>query len=892
MTRRFFQFPWRPRRTIDADVDDELQFHLDVRTEELIALGMSRADARAQAASEFGDLDGTRVYLRQIDGKTENARRRRNYMQEFMQDIRYAFRSLGAAPAFAATAILTLTLAIGANTAVFSIVHAVLLQPLPFPHPDRLYAVYSTNRAGGQFQAPVSAVDLDDWRAQRRLIEEIGGYLYADGSTGVDLTGRGTPRRLNAVFVTPGFFGALNRSALAGRLPREDELVRGGPDKILMLTHGFWLREFGGSLDAVNSHLTINGAPYEIVGVLPADFRFPTDDADVYVPFSTIPDSGIPRVRAVRVLSVVARAKPDAPPAAIRAELDTIARRLAAEYPENRPWDTATVLPLHDVVTGQVRESLFVVLGAVGFVLLIACVNVSSLQLARAAARGREIAVRAALGAGRGRIVRQLLTESLVLAAIGGAFGVVLAAGLTSALLALATGQLPRAAEVRLDAMVMMFAAGASALTALLVGLVPAVRLTSTDLQKTLREGGRSLSGVENRRLRTALTVAEIALAVILVAGAGLMARSFVTLTRVDPGFRADHLIAVQFTIDPQRHSPDPAAPVSPFNVYYTQLIEKIRSMPGVISAAAVKDPPLRGNGERVGFGIADRPVPAGQDRPGAAAIHISDGYFATIGARMTDGREYTIRDNAAAPRVLVVNEAFARTFFPGERAVGKRLQAGPTTTIEIIGVVNDIRQLAMAEPAKPTIYIHNLQNARVKTTIVARTQGEPLAMANAIREAVWSLDPNQAITSVFTFDAAVSRALGRPRLVAVLLGAFGVLGLLLGVVGVYGLLAQLVSQRRRDIGVRMALGASPSDVRALFVGRGFKLALLGVAVGIAGALALCRALTSVLYGVSPGDPLTFVGTSALLLAAAVSASWLPAQRAARMDPAQTLRAE
>ena len=542
------------------------------------------------------------------------------------------------------------------------------------------------------------------------------------------------------------------------------------------------------------------------------------------------------------------------------------------------------------------RNSLLVLFGAVGFVLLMACVNVSSLQLARMTARGREMAVRAALGAGRGRIVQQLLTESLVVAVLGGALGVALAAGLVSGLLALASGQLPRAAEVRLDGPVLLFAMGASVLTALLVGLVPALRLTSSDLQKTLREGGRSLAGVESRRLRASLTVAEVALAVILVVGAGLMARSFIALLSVDPGFRADHLVAVQFTIDPQRHagtaSPNAPPSASPYTLYYGQLIERVRGLPGVSSAAAVKDPPLRGNGERNGFVVPGRPVPAGQDSPTATTIHVSYGYFATIGARMVDGREYTPRDRAGAPLVIVVNEAFARTFFPGERAVGKRLQVGPNVFIEIVGVVNDIRQVAIAEPAQPTMYVHNLQNARGKTTIVARTQGEPLAMANAIREAVWSIDPNQAITSVFTFNDALNRALGRPRLVAVLLGGFGVLGLVLGVVGIYGLLAELVNQRRRDIGVRMALGARAADVRALFVGRGLKLSVVGVVIGLAGALALSRALTSVLYQVSPADPVTFLAAALVLLLAATLASWIPAQRAARLDPVQTLRAE
>ena len=443
--------------------------------------------------------------------------------------------------------------------------------------------------------------------------------------------------------------------------------------------------------------------------------------------------------------------------------------------------------------------------------------------------------VRLALGARRGRLVRQLLTESLVVSLLGGAIGLGVAKLGIAGLLALSAGQLPRAADVVLDTTVVSFAFGLSLASGLLFGIVPALRTSQNNAQMVLQDTRRSVAGPGNQRVRAVLVVAEVAVAMALVVGAGLMSRSFMALLDVDAGFRPDHLLAVQFTIDPDRHGGVPPARAadgarprllgSPYSLYYERVINEVRRFPGVVSAAAVKDPPFRGNGERNGFNLPGRPVPAGEDPPTATVIHVSDGYFATIGAKMIGGREFTAQDRGDSPPVVVVNEAFARQFFPGERAVGKTLLFGRNVPVEIIGVVNDIRQVAMAEPARPTMYLGNLQNSRVKTTIVARTSGDPLAMANAVRQKIWAIDPNQAITAVFTFDDAVSRALARPRLLTVLLGAFGLVGLALGVVGIYGMLAALVNERRREIGVRLALGARPGQVLMMVVGRGLALA-------------------------------------------------------------------
>ena len=877
------------------DVDDELRFHLESRTAELVRAGMPEADARATAEREFGDLDDARRYMSHAADRAETGRRRRRIAGEVVRDVSYALRRLRAAPTFALTAVLTLALGIGANTAIFSVVKGVVLEPLPFPDPEQLYVVYSANRTAGNLEAPVSAPDLEDWRAQRERIADLGGYWYAEGSSGLDLVGRGRPQRLAGVFVEPGFFPALGVAPLHGRLPREDEMVRGGPDRVVVLSHGFWMREFGGDPSVIGSPLPLEDSSLEILGVLPPEFRFPAEGVDVYVPYSTIPDTSIPRLRPVRVLSVVARARPGVSEDQVRAEMMAITGRLAQQYEEDRSWDAATVVPLADVVSGPVRAGLFVLFGAVGLVLVMACVNVAGLQLSRAMGRHREVAVRLALGAGRGRIVRQLLTESLVLAAIGGTVGVLSATFGLEALLALAAGELPRAAEVSVDTTVVLFAACVAMVSGVLFGLVPAWRISRGDAQAALRQGGRSVAGEGHQRLRMALVVAEVAVAMMLVVGAGLMARSFLALLDEDAGFRPEGLLAVQFTIDPDRHASRGAGEnaagadaTRPYALFYQEVIETVRRLPGVVAAGAVKDPPFRGNGERWQFTVPGRVVPAGQDDPSATAIHVSDGYFRTIGARV-DGREFTWADRAGAPFVFVVNEAFARQYFPGERAVGRKIAVGQTE-VEIVGVVGDIRQVAMAEPARPTIYVHNLQNSRVKTTLVVRTDGDPLALAPAVRDAIWALDPLQSITEVFTFDAAVSRALARPRLLAVLLGAFGALGLLLGVVGVYGIVSAIVAERRREIGVRLALGARPGDVARMMLGRGLTLTGIGVAIGLVGAILLGRFVASVLYGVEPADPATFAGMTAVLVAAAAGASWIPARRAARLDPVETLR--
>jgi predicted permease len=818
---------------------------------------------------------------------TINSRRWGQRFDELAQDTRFAVRSLAKNPAFTAVAVVTLALGIGANGAIFSVVNGVLLKPLPFPQPDQLLRAWQNNStATSREPGPVSAMNLDDWRARRRLIADMGGYWFSDGQSGTDMTGIGEPQRLSVTFVTPGFWHTLAVPAMIGRVPRDDEMVRGSNDKIVVLSHSFWERQFGASRTVVGQRITLGGASHEIVGVMPESFRFPSSRVDAYIPFSTIPDGGIPRLRPVRILSVVARMKPGVTVAQANAELNGIARALAAEYPENRLIAAASAAPLQDSMVGKVRTSLFVLLGAVGFVLLIAAVNLASLLLARATARERELAVRAALGAGRSRLVRQLFTESLVLAGAGGVAGVIIAKVGGALLLRVAAGQLPRAEDVGIDAKVLAFTAAVSVLTGLIFGLVPAIRASSPELQQSLREGARGSTGGTGG-LRAALVVAEVALAMVLVIGAGLMTRSFIKLLQVDLGFSTDHRLALNYTISSARHGQAAA-----LHDTYRRMLDAVRGVPGVLSAGAVRDMPFRGDGEPIPFlPPGGTPGPNGE-RPVATLMFTSDGFFSAMGMPLIAGRDLSPQDRDGAPGAFVINQALARKYFPNQNPVGQSLRFGDSTRLPIVGLVGDVRQTAVDEAPAPRIYASVYQIFRVKVNLVIRTRDDPSVMIKRAEDAIRTVDPEQTFTGAFTLDDVVSEAVARPRLLTVLLGLFGAMGLVLGALGIYGVLAYLVTQRTRELGVRIALGAQRRDVLNMIVGSGLRLAAFGVAIGFVGALAMTRLMQGVLYGVTAYDPLTFAIVATGLVAVAAFASWLPALRATRVDPLEALRAE
>ena len=646
----------------------------------------------------------------------------------------------------------------------------------------------------------------------------------------------------------------------------------------MVVSHDLWQRRLGGQPSIVGTSLTIDGIPHTVLGVMPPAFTFPAERLDFWIPLSTIPEDGIGRQRSSRFLDVIGRLVAGATPEQAHEELAAVSRRVAAGDPDARDWTDVTIMPLREALLGDVRRPLLVLLGAVGFVLLMTCVNIAGLLLARATSRQRELAVRSALGAGRGRIVRQLLTESLVLALIGGALGVVLAWAGVRALGAIGASELPRASAIRVDGVVLLYALGVSTLAGLLFGLLPALRATSQNLQEMLRAGGRGTVGA-GQRLRSVLVVAEVALAVVLVAGAGLAARSFARLMDVDPGFDPRNVLAVKLSVSTDRYA-----------AYTEELLTRIAAVPGVREVGAAKNLPLRGMGE----------VRAPVIVPGTAAdprereirlpvMHISPGYFGAMGVPLRAGRTFTFADRSGAPLVYIVNEAFAQRYWPNENAIGKVVRLG-NARIEVVGVVGDMRQRSLTEPAEPMAYLPYLQNMRSGLSIAVRTDGDPLRYANAVREAIWSVNRDQTITSVETMSGIVGGTVSRPRLLATLLLLFGVMGLSLGALGIYGVLAYAVTQRRQELGVRVALGATPTAMLGLIVRQGMALALVGIVAGVAGALALTRVMSAVLYEVPATDPLTFGAVILVLLGTAFVASWLPGRRALRIDPVEALR--
>ena len=881
--RRFFRLPWRTRPEVSAEVDEELRFHLDMVAERLRADGLSPDRAYAEALRRFGDLRQTQRIGRAEGLRREREKRRMTYFDELGQDLRYAVRALRRSPGLTLTAMLTLALGIGANTAIFSVVRAVLLEPLPFDEPARIARVWQVNPSTGMSRGAISEPNFLDWRRESRLTESMGGFFFNDGSTGIDLTGSGDPARIKAALVTDGFFETLRTPALIGRTLLPEENVP-GKDRVAVLGYGIWTSRFGGDRGIVGKTITLNGTQFVVAGVMPANFSYPADrSVDVWIPLSFFGPDDIGRERSKGFLSVIARLKPGATIAQLHDELARVAARLDKEYPDNPGWTDVYAAPIRDTIVGEVRTPLLVLMVAVGLVLLITCVNIASLLLARATGRARELAMRAALGAGRGRIARQLLTESLTLALGGGLLGVGLGAISVRALAAAGGAELPRANAIRVDGVVLAFTLGIAVLSGLLFGLVPVLRAASGQIQATLRAGTRGTGG-GGQRLRSGLVVAEVAMAVILVIGAGLATKSFARLTSIDPGFQTDNALVARMSIGPAYNTDDRQG------AYYLAVLDRIRAVPGVEAAGVTRDLPLRGNGELIRHGIAGRTFTP--DQAPAAQLHqVSTDYFRAMGIPLLEGRSLEITDRGGAPVVFVVNQELARRYWPGESAVGKSLAFGERT-FQIVGVVGNVKQRGLSEPPEPTIYIHALQNLRSGMSIVIRTAGRPLDYAGAVRQAIWSVDKSQTISEVTTLDAVVGRATARPRLIAWLLALFGAIGLALGVLGIYGVLAYAVSQRRQEIGVRVALGATPRSVLGLVIGKGMLLAGVGVVIGVGGAFLATRSMQTVLYGIRPSDPVTFVEVVAVLLGASFLASWLPARRALRIDPVNALRAD
>jgi len=882
--RRAFRLPWSSASRVRHEVDDELRFHLDMKTQELIDGGLSPQEAHARVLAEFGDLEYTRRYLNETDRSQMATERRAELSDELRQDVRFALRQLRRNPAFTAIALITLALGIGANTAIFSVVRGVLLRDLPYAESDRVIRVYSTVNGG---QTSASPADFTDWRRQARSFSA----LAASYESTVSLTGNGAAERFTQARVSANLFELLGVQPTVGRAFAAGEDVEGAP-RVAILSDGIWRSRFGGDAAIIGKAITLDGYPTTVIGVAPADMRYPSPvDMWLTTRFSQrdVSDSS----RGSRWIDVVGRLARGVTPEQAQREMAAVALRLAAQDPRHDAGVGTRLVPLRDDIVGDVRAPLIVLLAAVGFVMLIACANVASLMLGRTAARESEIALRMALGAGRSRLARQMLTESVSLALIGGTLGLVLATWGTRLLLALAPTDIPRLYDVRVDAPVLLFTLGATALAALLFGTIPALHASAGELAMTLREGNRgSRSRPGSARARGALVVAEITLALMLLVGAGLLLRSFARLRDVNPGFQAARVSTFSVTL-----SSDKYETLAQQRAFGNALLEEVHHIPGVDSAAVTFGLPLSGQSFQLTFDVAGRDAPPPNAEPRAQVRVVSPGYFATVGVPVVRGRSFTAADRAGGQRVLLISQETARRFFPGEDPIGKRLtfgwrQGGERLAGEIIGIVGDVRQRSLRADLTPHVYVAFDQWPLDELTVVMRTRGDPAAPLRAAQATVARLDRDLPVYDAFTLETMVDRSLGQPRFYVTLLTVFACLALVLAIVGIYGIIAYTVQQRTREIGIRIALGASTERVVGMVVRRGLALAAAGVVFGSVGAYALSRVLRSLLYGVGERDPVTFVGVAALLGISAVAASWIPARRAARVDPLTAMRAE
>ena len=808
-------------------------------------------------------------------------------MGTLLNDLRYAARMMGKNPGFTLIAVITLALGIGANTAIFTVVNAVLLRPLGFHDPSRLVIVAEKSPYP---TITTSYENYVDWRAQSQSFESMEGTR---GAT-IALTGAGDPERLNSRYATAGLFPLLGVEAVAGRTFRAEEDAAGGAP-VVLLSYGLWQRRFGGAADAVGKSITLDSRPYTIVGVLPKGFEL-LQPADVFLPFTpwakTLPDdrNWHPGIYAV------ARLKPGVTREQARTEMVGITKRLENQYPEYNTGISAEVVGLQDRLVQNVRPALLLLLGAVSFVLLIACVNVANLLLARAASRGREIAIRTSMGASRWRIVRGLLTESVLIAVTGGALGLLVASAALGPLLHMAEGSVPQIFSVGLDRSVLLFTLVVSVLTGLVFGIVPALRTGKIDLRETLNEGSRgSTTGRGHHRILGALVATEIAVALLLLIGSGLLLRSFSRLQEVSPGFQPDHLLVADLPLSQNAY----AKPELRYE-FFDRLVERAKTLPGVKSAGAASFLPVSGGGSLIQFNIEGRPPKTPHDYVAAGYRTVTPQYMETMGVPLLQGRNIAAGDVEKAPAVVVINASMARTYFPGENPLGKRMQIGATPDkdvpyMEIVGVVGDVLQ-GLDTDAKAEMYLPYRQADTVlpvfQLSVVLRTSGDPRLQAAALRSAVREIDPNQPVVKIRTMEENMATSVTEPRFRTWLIGIFAALALVLAAVGIYGVMSYSVNQRTNEMGIRVTLGAQPNDVFRIVVGEGLRLALIGVGVGLIGALAATRVLRTFLYGVSAIDPVTFAVTAALLTLVAVAACYFPARRATRVDPMVALRYE
>ena len=807
-------------------------------------------------------------------------------MRTLWQDLRYGSRMLLGAPGFTLVAVITLALGIGANAAIFSVINSVLLRPLQYPQPERLVWIWGTNPSANIKQETASLPDFVDWKQWGQSFADMGGFT----SFSPILTGAGDPERLTGAVVTDGFFATLGVSPQLGRTFTPDE-DRPGAQRVVVLSHALWQQRFGGDPRISGQKITLNDNPYLIVGVMPPGFKHPLPGmrlpVEVWAPLGLDPAK---TGRRGDFLGVVARLKPGVVIEQARAEMNALMGRLETQYPAtNRGWGVI-VLPLLERFVGEMRPTLYLLLAAVGFLLLIACANVANLLLARATLRRREVAIRSALGAGRWRIVRQLLTESALLSLLGGAVGLLLAEWGMDALIGASPASLPRIREVNLDWRVVGVAFGVSLVTGVLFGLLPALQAANLHLNEVLKDGGRGAADTaRGKRVRGAIVVAEVALALTLLIGAGLMLRSFARLQNVNPGYNAENVLAVGLSIPAARYKEEPQVVA-----FYERLLDQVSTMPGAQSAGLVDALPLAG-GSYLSFVIEGRVLQPTDNEPDAEHRVVSPGYFKAMGIPLIRGRLLSERDHAQSPFATVISETMARRYWPNEDPIGKRINLGDPQTSPwrtIVGIVGDVRNEGLNSEPNPQMYISFTQAPRWSLTLIVRGSGDPTGLIAGVRSKVAGLDRDLPLYNIRTLKQMVAESLARERFGLLLIVTFAGLALMLAGVGVYGVLAYSVTQRTYEIGVRLALGASRRDVLRLVAGQGMKLVSVGVSIGLLAAFTLTRLMTGLLYGVSPTDPLTFIGVAALLAIVALAACYIPARRAAKVDPMAALKCE
>jgi putative ABC transport system permease protein len=881
MTRWFYKLPLRfrslfRRGRVERELSDELRFHLENLTQEYIANGMTPEDAPYAALRELGGVDQIKEECRDM--------RRINFIDNLIQDVRYGVRTLARSRGFAAVAIVTLALGIGANTAIFSVVNTVLLRPLPFEDPSSL--VWATERFHlTHGAAAVISPDFIGWKDRNQVFDEIGAF---NQTVGANLTAAGEPARVSVMQVTAELFPMLGVQPIRGRtfLPVESKQAQ---RRVALLNEALWRSRFGSDPQIMGKSVRLDDDTFTVVGILPANLRYPA--ADVWIPLALDSDVFSPHSPRWTALTVIARLKPGVYAARAQSDLQLITQRMDREYPQEaapfRAHERVEVIPLHALLVQNVRSLLLILLGVVGFVLLIACANVANLLLSRGVLRGREMAVRAALGARRLRLVRQLLTEDLLLAMAGGVLGLLAGLWGTKILRQLIPSNLSQ--DVHLDLRVLAFFGGIAVLAVLVFGFVPAFIASRTDVGEALKEGGaQGGAGRAAHRLRALLAVGEIALSLILLASAGLLTRSFLRLSQVELGFDPHDLLMA--TVErPWTSNPNPRQ----FAAFFQDALQRVRSLPGVKEAAVTTRYPLQ-DSHNTTLMLKIRGMENFHPPQPVPTIAVSQDYFRVTRILLLKGRTFSDADAGTAPSVVVVNEAFARMAFEARDPLAQQISFGPPPApwSEVVGVVADTRDHALAEEPIPEIYVPYLQQPSFSMAFILRTTADPQPLVKTVRGAIESIDKNQPLSDATTMDEVIAGLVAPRRFQMMLLGLFALLALVLAAVGVYGVVSYSCSLRVHEFGVRMALGAERRDLLGLVIRQGARLALIGVFAGLGGALALTRYLSSMLYGIKPADPLTLLAVSLLLAAVALLASYIPARRATNVDPMVALRYE